>query len=134
MNVTESDIKKLSILYKTILNKRISISNNNIDKYNSKLKNLKVKLLNGPGNQCFGIFKKRNLNIIHNIFYSYIYRIKIKGYKEIWQEAFIEFCLVDLKLNDSLKDINSLSHNIQKRISINYNLFMTELEKEVIKI
>ena len=45
MNVTESDIKKLSILYKTILNKRISISNNNIDKYNSKLKNLKVKFL-----------------------------------------------------------------------------------------
>ena len=131
MTVTESDIKKLKLLYKIILNKKIRISINNLDNYYSKLQNLKVKILKDPSDEYCGMLRNRKLNIIHNVFYSYIYRLKIKDYKEVWHEAFIEYCLIDLTVQDgSIKDINDLSHNLQKRISINYNLFMTELEKK----
>jgi len=127
MNVSTLDANKLTLLYKVILSKNIKIDENDIDRYSIKMNKLKNKIIETRDQGCFN--RNRKLNIIHNVFYSYIYRLRVKGLTSIWQDAFLEYCLFNLHIKE-ITDINSVSHNIQKKISINYNDFLDKLERE----
>jgi hypothetical protein len=127
MNVSTLDANKLTLLYKVILSKNIKIGENDIDRYSIKMNKLKNKIIETRDQGCFN--RNRKLNIIHNVFYSYIYRLRVKGLTSIWQDAFLEYCLFNLHIKE-ITDINSVSHNIQKKISINYNDFLDKLERE----
>ena len=87
----------------------------------------KIMEINDSGIYCFKKTRKRNLTILHNIFYSYVFRMKAKGIARVWQEAFIEYCLMNLK-KDQIIDINSVAHNIQNKIEILFEETLVNIE------
>ena len=67
-------------------------------------------------------------NRLINLFYvSTFFRMKAKGIARVWQEAFIEYCLMNLK-KDQIIDINSVAHNIQNKIEILFEETLVNIE------
>ena len=116
-DVCSENLEKLVLLYKVVLSKKIKIRNSS--EYAEKILKLEGKIMETDfyKRSCFKNSKKRNLIILHNIFYSYVFRLKAKGVARVWQEAFIEYCLMNLK-KEQITDINSVAHNIQNKIEI----------------
>ena len=125
--VSSENIDRLVRLYNVVLSKKIKIKNSN--EYAKKVIELENKIM-GIDNikcSCFKKTKIRNLMILHNIFYSYIFRLKAKGKIRIWQEAFIEYCLMNLS-KEQITDINSVAHNIQNKIEILFEETLVKIE------
>lgn len=125
--VSEENIEKLVLLYNVVLLKKIKIENSS--EYAEKLMKLENKIMGIDNVKC-GYFKKtkiRNLMILHNILYSYIFRLKARGVTRVWQEAFMEYCLMNLK-KEEITDINSVAHNIQNKIEILFEETLVKLD------
>ena len=126
-DVCVENTEKLVLLYKVILSKKIKIRNSN--EYAKRILRLEGKIM-GIVPVKFPYFnqtKKHNLGILHNIFYSYVFRLKAKGAARVWQEAFIEYCLMNL-LKEQITDINTIAHNIQNKIEILFEETLVKLE------
>jgi hypothetical protein len=126
-DVCSENKEKLILLYKVVLSKKVKIRNTN--EYSEKMLKFENKIMeiNYSGIYCFKNIRKRNLTILHNIFYSYVFRMKAKGIARVWQEAFIEYCLMNLK-KDQIIDINSVAHNIQNKIEILFEETLVNIE------
>lgn len=126
-DVCVENTEKLVLLYKVILSKKIKIRNSN--EYAKRILRLEGKIMgNVPVKfHYFNQTKKRNLRILHNIFYSYIFRLKAKRVTRVWQEAFIEYCLMNL-LKEQITDINTIAHNIQNKIELLFEETLVKLE------
>lgn len=126
-DVCVENTEKLVLLYKVILSKKIKIRNSN--EYSKRILRLEGKIMGNVPIKFpyFNKTKKRNLRILHNIFYSYIFRLKAKGVTRVWQEAFIEYCLMNL-LKEQITDINTIAHNIQNKIELLFEETLVKLE------
>lgn len=126
-DVCVENTEKLVLLYKVILSKKIKIRNSN--EYSNRILRLEGKIMGNVPIKFphFNKTKKRNLRILHNIFYSYIFRLKAKGVTRVWQEAFIEYCLMNL-LKEQITDINTIAHNIQNKIELLFEETLVKLE------
>lgn len=125
--VSEENIEKLVLLYNVVLLKKIKIKNSS--EYAEKLIKLENKIMGIDNVKC-GYFKKtkiRNLMILHNILYSYIFRLKARGVTRVWQEAFIEYCLMNLEKKE-ITNINIVAHNIQNKIEILFEETLVKLD------
>ena len=126
-DVSIDNIDKLVLLYKVVLLKKIKIKNSS--EYAEKLIKLENKIVGIDSIKC-SYFKKtkiRNLMILHNILYSYIFRLKARGVTRVWQEAFMEYCLMNLS-KEQITDINSVAHNIQNKIEILFEETLVKLD------
>lgn len=126
-DIYSENIEKLILLYKVVLLKKIKIRNSR--EYAEKILKLDSKIMEKSYSKisCFKNTKKRNLTILHNIFYSYVFRLKAKGVARVWQESFIEYCLMNLK-KEEITDINSVAHNIQNKIEILFEQTLVKIE------